>query len=599
MSTLKSFLGGVFFGVLLALTPGCGPAKCSPSTCSGCCDTAGKCQLGTTAEACGQPGNTCQACFIGQVCSSGLCGTTGLGGGSGGGDVGGGTGGSGGSGGGATGGSAGGGSGGSGGSAGGGAGGGNTGGSAGGGTGGSGGGTAGPGDVTGTGTRTFLLADGGTTSDQPNLSTSQVGAWITLDGGLVYRMGTGQTNGTFVIPNVPQGPYLLRLNSTFYATSTRAVNLDFDTVGRPNAMPATIDPTDLTFNVSGLNPWEDYNYLSLISFNAGQSDLVGFEYYGTLAPTFGATSYAGTLNYFLYSNAFGSALIDSAQGDVAYLVQHDYVVDGGVGISNPVRSMEVSSLSMADGQLSTITGVLAAPPTTSFTYDYRAADFRVAATQLNAGTTSFFFGTLYQTPHARQSTVDSFAQTLYWYAYEPSAPPTTLAVGLPYGASWSTVAYVGYGTETPRTLPNATPMRFNSQFISIITLQALISAPVQPVLGPPVTARINGSDLLVDQSGVGTTPTLTWGAPTLGTPQRYRAKVDRLGISNGATRVAATFTFDTAGTSVTFPPGLLVAGQTYVITLSAYQTGGVVDPGFFNYRLPYHATNLVSGLIRP
>lgn len=624
MSTLKPFLTGLTFGLFLALTPACGPAKCSPSNCSGCCDTAGKCQTGTGAEACGLPGNVCQACLIGQVCSSGLCTTTGIGGGSGGG-TGGGTGGGGATDGGGAGGGAGGGDpdggtgggmgggtgGGAGGGAGGGTGGGVTGGGSGGGVtgggagggavgGGTGGGAPGPNDISGSGTRTFLLADGGTTTNTPNLSTSTIGAWITEDGGLVYRAGSGQTNGTFVVPNVPQGQYMLRLNGSYYVTSTRTFNLDYDVVGRPNAVPATIDPTDVTFSVTGLNAWGENDYLSFTSFNAGQSDLVGFEQYGTNIPTVGVTGYIGTINYFLYSNAFGSPMIDSAQGDVAYLVQHAYAVDAGVGVGTAVRVLEVTSLSMADGQARTVAGNAVAPPTTSFSYDYRASDYQAAAVQLNAGAQRLFVAGLYQTPFPRQTTNDAFADVLSWYAYEPNAPPTTLVTGLPFGASWTTVAYVGYRVPQPRFLPGTTtPQSYSSQFVSFLSLQALTTQPVQPVLGPAVTPRINNADLLVDQSGVGLTPTVTWGAPTLGTAQRYRLSIDRLAISQGATRIAAQFMIDTATTSVTLPPGLLTAGQTYVMTLMAYSTSGVVDPALFTWRTPYHSASVVSGLIRP
>ena len=597
MSPFKSLVTGLTCGLFIALIPACGPVKCAPSNCTGCCDSTGKCQAGTAQDACGQPGNSCQACFIGQVCNAGLCSATATGGGSGGGSGGGG---------GGTGGGAidGGGAGGSGGGGVLGGGGGFTGGGVGGGGsvgGGVGGGTPGPNDVTGHGTRLFLLADGGTVGSLPNLSTSTIGAWVTLDGGLVYRTGAGATNGTFVIPNVPQGPYLMRLNSSYFATSSRDLNVDYAVAGRADATPATIDPTNLTFAVTGLNAWGANDYLALTSFNAGEGDLVGFERYGTLAPTAGVTSYSGTLNFFLYSNAFQSVMIDSTRGDTAYLVQQSYYLDGGIGIGTAVRALEITTLSMADGQARTAGGNLVAPLQTSVTYDYRGADYQAAASQLNPGTGSapYFSANLYQTANPRQTTVDAFVGTASWYAYEPSQPPTTVNYGLPFPSNWATVAYYAYGVPLQRTLPTATGLGFSSKFTSLTNLQSFITAPIQPVLGPPVTARINNADLLVDQTGVSLTPAVTWGAPTLGTAQRYRLAVDRLTITTGATRIAATTTIDTGATSFTFPPGVLVAGQTYVITITAYSTGGVLDPALFNWSLPYHAASVVSGLIRP
>jgi hypothetical protein len=133
----------------------------------------------------------------------------------------------------------------------------------------------------------------------------------------------------------------------------------------------------------------------------------------------------------------------------------------------------------------------------------------------------------------------------------------------------------------------------------MLPLSTFTSTPIQPVLGPPVSARINGQDLLVDRAGVGLTPTLSWGAPTLGTPQRYRLSIDRIANVNGTTRAQARFTVDTAQTSVTLPAGILTAGQSYVVQLNAYSTGSALDPAFGVFALPYHSAGVVSGVLTP
>lgn len=60
---------------------------CSATTCpTGCCDTAGRCQAGTSLTACGLGGRSCMGCPVGQMCLQGLCSVTVVtGGGSGGG----------------------------------------------------------------------------------------------------------------------------------------------------------------------------------------------------------------------------------------------------------------------------------------------------------------------------------------------------------------------------------------------------------------------------------------------------------------------------------------------------------------------------------
>jgi len=61
-----------------------GGARCSASTCQGCCDAnTGVCQLGNTDSACGRAGAMCSLCPAGQTCNAGLCNVGGVGGGSG------------------------------------------------------------------------------------------------------------------------------------------------------------------------------------------------------------------------------------------------------------------------------------------------------------------------------------------------------------------------------------------------------------------------------------------------------------------------------------------------------------------------------------
>ncbi|MFT3713088.1 MAG: hypothetical protein QM817_35995 [Archangium sp.] len=164
MTTLRWMLLGTVLGFSVSFGLSCGPAKCTPSSCStGCCDSKGLCTPGGSDAQCGVSGNMCQVCGLGQRCQLGLCvltgtgGGTGNGGGTGGGATGGGT-----TGGGTGGGTTGGGTGG--GTTGGGTGGGTTGGGTGGGTtgGGTGGGTTGGGTGGGTGLCATLQANANT-----------------------------------------------------------------------------------------------------------------------------------------------------------------------------------------------------------------------------------------------------------------------------------------------------------------------------------------------------------------------------------------------------------------------------------------------------
>ncbi|MDX2010211.1 MAG: hypothetical protein SFW67_08480 [Myxococcaceae bacterium] len=89
---------GLTFGVIAS---SCGPSRplCTPTSCTGCCDnTTGACITITSSAQCGQRGETCRACGLGESCTFGACsggniGTTGggFGGSGGGGSAGGGS----------------------------------------------------------------------------------------------------------------------------------------------------------------------------------------------------------------------------------------------------------------------------------------------------------------------------------------------------------------------------------------------------------------------------------------------------------------------------------------------------------------------------
>lgn len=83
---LKALTLGAVAGLLFALVPSCGPAKCGPQNCDGCCDMNGACVPKTASNgnsACGTAGNACTDCTAtGMTCSNFVCVTSGTGGGS-------------------------------------------------------------------------------------------------------------------------------------------------------------------------------------------------------------------------------------------------------------------------------------------------------------------------------------------------------------------------------------------------------------------------------------------------------------------------------------------------------------------------------------
>ena len=85
-ATLRPF--AVLVGLVVGFAAACGSTSsstvpCTTANCAGCCDDAGRCQEGTTAQSCGRDGRTCSTCGFSQVCSAHQC-IEGAGGGAGG-----------------------------------------------------------------------------------------------------------------------------------------------------------------------------------------------------------------------------------------------------------------------------------------------------------------------------------------------------------------------------------------------------------------------------------------------------------------------------------------------------------------------------------
>src|SRR5687767_3107837 len=87
MKQVRLVVAGFAVGLLMVVTSACSPpaVSCSALSCTGCCDSAGKCQGGGTATACGKGGSSCNTCAATQSCTANACVTGGSGGGAGGG----------------------------------------------------------------------------------------------------------------------------------------------------------------------------------------------------------------------------------------------------------------------------------------------------------------------------------------------------------------------------------------------------------------------------------------------------------------------------------------------------------------------------------
>jgi hypothetical protein len=83
-----------------------------------------------------------------------------------------------------------------------------------------------------------------------------------MDGKFTTFPGTGTAQGTFEIPNVPEGPYYLNLDGRYIITSARSIDMSVRVIGRTTQHPVATTST-LTLNVTGMNAWQPDDFVEL------------------------------------------------------------------------------------------------------------------------------------------------------------------------------------------------------------------------------------------------------------------------------------------------------------------------------------------------
>ncbi|MBM4782475.1 MAG: hypothetical protein GQE15_32770 [Archangiaceae bacterium] len=119
-----------------------------------------------------------------------------------------------------------------------------------------------------------------------------------------------------------------------------------------------------------------------------------------------------------------------------------------------------------------------------------------------------------------------------------------------------------------------------------------LTGTIAPRLGPVRGAQIANRNFVEDQSGVTTTPSLSWMAPSTGVANSYRVSISRIDDSG---QVQDLWRVYTPSLAVTIPPGVLVMGNVYVLELEALSFG----EGSISFTLPFARSVVVSGVIRP
>jgi hypothetical protein len=418
-------------------------------------------------------------------------------------------------------------------------------------------------------------------------------------------------DGTFSVEGVPAGPYYLRFLTDYFFTSSRNLVLGWEDTGRPDAGWIT-QATPVTFNISGLASWTVNDNLSFFSRGAGTSFAWLDEAGGAVnAPAVGATSLSGFQVNFALANV--AKLMSAGAGDTGLVYQSVGKTSGtGQGYAAMDRVLTTSSLSLTNGQPATISGAftdLNDASNLSASINWRRSEFERFRTAVH--------------PQAVRDyqilTISAVAPGLRGgnYVNSPNlallsrlgagtsdADMATGALSYPpyFPADWTVFCYVKHEHKIPIQAPGAA--------IADLTVLGLYasdriasctSQPLEPVVSPPRNVTVNGNSIAAGLSGVGLRPTIAWTAPEIGAPSGYVVIINRLVASNGATvseRVGRVFL---SGTELVLPPGLLQAGQSYFLGISAlYREGnGDLSAAPFQGNLPMGEAITWSNRVSP
>jgi hypothetical protein len=458
--------------------------------------------------------------------------------------------------------------------------------------------------LTGTGVITWVTDTGNQTTNV-DYSTSAFAA-LDPNNGFAAIAGIGNANGTFSIPNVPAtGTLYVKSGRNYFVVDGRPTfDLGYELMARPDYATATTSPTNLTFSISNLASWQSGDAIGFFSIGGGAAwnwiDQTG----GTNPPGTGATTLNMTADM---TRATDPYLPSASKGDVSWLLQYTIgTSSGGMQYAQLTRYVRDTTINMTDGKPTTMSGSFTAvnPNKTTPSFNYQRSAWAAFSGLVNPSATinDNFFGVLVNYAPSGAAGIDLEPVLAVNYT---DALTTDLNVGMmsyanPFPSTWAELLQVFTKYHVSYMAPGATTALDLYPSVGQEVLLSGAPTTVSPTLGPAQSIKIGGQSASTQLSGVGLTPTISWSAPAVGTPQAYSVWVYHLTNSNGTTQRSTAAVLYTKATSVTVPPNVLTSGNTYYVAISAL-TSGTVDLTYSPYRsrLPYAWANALTATFTP
>jgi hypothetical protein len=427
--------------------------------------------------------------------------------------------------------------------------------------------------------------------DQPgDASAYPIAAYVPNGSSFTKVNGTGTTNGTFMLPNVPSGYYWLQHGSYYFWTSSSTIDAGYDQQGRPGLVTGS---GAVNFNLTGATAWQSPDQLHFFSSNAN-----AWSAYAPPNSALGTTSVAGSI-------AWANPTLDSSQGDRLYVSQLSTRTFNAVPVQVLSNTLGPLAVNVGSGTTSVAGALLAVGPTGSLRANIKGSSFAAMQSDMNPLTV--------HESSAFALDVQPGGETRGWVGATPDLVTYTGSVistdydlgdipfGSPYPASWKPFVLAQYYSYVPYlALGASTSARLYSYTLSTSTDMPTGTAPFGLLVGPAKSPTIDGSNFFNDHSTASLSPTVSWSAPAMGSATGYRLSIYSLTNIGGNSQFTFLATLYTSKSSLVVPPGILVAGQKYVFKLaSVHLPGRDIEKSPYRYSFPYGYSQISSGVVAP
>jgi hypothetical protein len=272
------------------------------------------------------------------------------------------------------------------------------------------------------------------------------------------------------------------------------------------------------------------------------------------------------------SQALEATVVEGGLGDRAFLTQ--LVPRGAAGSYYSIdKFAALPSFDLGPGQVAAVSTTLVnVPQSKQANVAWRRSLFEAMASEVgpNATRVSESF-TVFAEPAGNDRVSFGFLPQLFSIV-DPGTNDVsaTILYGNPFPSSWGEIASA-WIVFSVQPAPNA---RRASAIVGFSApLSALSAMEVRPLVGPPRDFHVDGQPTGGMVSGVGTTPLLSWSAPTVGTASFYEVRIR----SNESSAEDAIFW--TREPTLQIPQGMLASGHSYsIVVQSVYSSRPVTSP---------------------